>query len=167
MKEIWDVLDEAGNKTGKQIVKGEQLPQGMYHLGVDVWIINSSNQILIQKRSSNKKLSPNVWAMTGGSNISGETSLQTIQREAKEELGINLNMDNIKLVKKFKTGKVWVDTYFVMQNVNLKDIVMQEDEVSDVKWASFEEVETLVNDNQFIENRWEFIKDEIKKQIQY
>ena len=53
--EIWDILDENGNKTGKTMKRGEPIPEGFYHLGADVWIINSENKILIQKRSAKKK----------------------------------------------------------------------------------------------------------------
>ena len=63
--------------------------------------------------------------MTGGSVIRGETSLQTIQRETKEELGISLNMKDIKLVKQYKTGTVWIDTYLIKQDIDLKDIIMR------------------------------------------
>lgn len=162
MEEIWDMLDEDGNKTGQTIKRGEKIPKGFYHLGADVWITNSEGKILIQKRSPNKKLSPNLWAMTGGSVIKGETSLQTIYRETLEELGVKLNMNNIKLVKHFKTGNVWIDTYFIKQDINIDDIVMQEDEVCDVKWATYDEIEDLYNNNQFLENRWEYIRDLIK-----
>ena len=84
--EIWDILDSEGNKTGRTMVKGEEkLPEGFYHLGADVWIKNSENKILIQKRSPQKKLSPNVWAMTGGSVIKGETSIETIERDTERD----------------------------------------------------------------------------------
>lgn len=161
MEEVWDILDEKGNKTGRIMKKG-LLPEGFYHQGADVWIINSGNKILIQKRSPQKRNSPNVWAMTGGSVIRGETSLQTIQRETKEELGISLNMKDIKLVKQYKTGTVWLDTYLIKQDIDLKDIIMQEEEVCEVKWATYKEIEELFAHNQFMENRWEYIKDIIK-----
>lgn len=164
--EIWDLLDEEGNKTGKTMIKGEIIPKGQYHLGADIWIINSENKILIQKRSAQKKLSPNVWGMTGGSVIKGENSLQTIERETLEELGIKLNMDNIQLVKHYKTGNVWLDTYLTKQDINLEDIVMRVEEVSKVKWATYDEIEELYKNNQFIENRWEFVRNIIKS-IQY
>ena len=163
--EIWDLLDENGNKTGKTIEREDVIPEGFYHLGSDVWIINSKNKILIQKRSPKKKRAPNVWAMTGGSVIKGETSLQTIERETLEELGVKLNMENIKLIKRFRAGAVWIDTYLIKQDINLDNIVMQEDEVSDVKWVTYEEIEELVNEEQFMKNRWEFVKDLIKKNI--
>jgi len=84
--EIWDILDEKKNKTGRIMQKGEPIPEGFYHLGTDVWIINSENKILFQKRSSKKRQSPNVWAMTGGSVIKGETSLETIERETRRRI---------------------------------------------------------------------------------
>lgn len=166
MEEIWDILAQDGKQTGNTIKKGEPIPEGFYHLGADVWIINSKNQILIQKRSPKKRQSPNVWAMTGGSVIRGETSLQTVERETQEELGIKLNRNDIQFIKHYKTGTVWLDTYFIRQDVDLQDIVMQEDEVCDVKWATYEEVEELFESNQFIKNRWEFVRN-LMKSIQY
>lgn len=161
MEEIWDILDENGNKTGRTMKKG-LVPEGFYHLGADVWIVNSENKILIQKRSPQKRNSPNVWAMTGGSVIKGETSLQTIERETKEELGICLNMQDIKLVKQYKTGTVWLDTYLIRQDIDLADIIMQEEEVCEVKWATYDEIEEIFNHKQFMENRWEYIRDILK-----
>ena len=68
-EEIWDILDEEGNITGETMLADDKLAwqEGIYHQGADVWIINSENKILIQKRSPEKKRQPNVWAMTGGS----------------------------------------------------------------------------------------------------
>lgn len=78
--------------------------------------------------------------MTGGSVIKGETSLQAIEREIKEELGISLNMEDIQLINHYKTGTVWLDTYLIKQDINLDDIIMREDEVCDVKWATYDEI---------------------------
>ena len=128
--EIWDILDKEGNKTGKTLQKGEELPEGFYHQGADVWILNSENKILMQKRAPSKR-SPNVWAMTG-----------------------------------FHTGEVWLDTYFVRQDIDLKEIVMQETEVSEVKWMTYEEVETLFQEKQLLANRWEYVRELIKN-LQY
>lgn len=164
--EIWDILDKEGKITGRTMRKGEKVPEGYYHSGADVWIINSENKILIQKRSSSKKQSPNVWAMTGGSVIKGETSLQTIERETNEELGIQLNRKNIQFIKHYKTGEVWLDTYIVRQDIKLEDICIQKEEVSEVRWATFEEIEELFKKKQFLANRWEFVRELIKA-IQY
>lgn len=163
MSEVWDLVDRDGNETGKTMQKGEKIPEGFYHWGVDVWILNSENQILIQKRSPQKKLSPNVWAMTGGSVIKGETSLQTIEREVKEELGIQLNMQDLQLLTTYKVEEVWLEEYGVRQEIDLNDIVMQEEEVCSVKWATYEEIEELFRNGQFLKNRWEYVRKIIYK----
>lgn len=163
MSEIWDLLDENGNNTGKTMQKGQTIPEGLYHLGADVWILNSENKILIQKRSPKKKLSPNVWAMTGGSVIKGETSLETIERETREELGISLKMEDIKFIQRFKEDNVFINTYVIRQDIDLKEIIMQEDEVCEVKWASFTEIDDIVKKGQFIEGRWKYVRDPIKE----
>ncbi len=162
MMEVWDILDSNGKDTGKTMIKGEPIPNGFYHLGADIWIINSENKIFIQKRSPKKRLSPNVWAMTGGSVIKGENSRETIERETMEELGIKLNTNDAQLLKKFKTGTVWIDTYFIKQDIDLQKIKMHEEKVCDVKWANYKEVEQIFKEGNFIENRWEFVRDIIK-----
>ena len=60
--EYWEVLDGEGKPTGEIMKKydKEVFDRGFYHLGSDVWIINSNNKILIKKRSPLKKLEPNV-----------------------------------------------------------------------------------------------------------
>ena len=160
--EFWDVIDEKGNKTGKMIERGK-FPKELIHLGADVWIINSKNEILIQKRSANKKHSPNLWAMTGGSAIAGENSKDTILREVKEELGIDITKEKLILIKQYKvkhqtTSPVIIDTYLIKQDINISDITMQEEELSEVKWATWEKCEEIFDNGQFLEFRWEAVK---------
>ena len=144
--ELWEVLDDNGNPTGKIMEKYDKkvFDKGLYHLGADVWIINNENKILIQKRSEQKRLEPNVWAMTGGSVIFGENSLETIVREAKEELDIDIDASKLKLITKFKTGNVWIDTYILKGDYDTSKMNFQEDEVSDAKWATWDEIDELV-----------------------
>lgn len=165
--ELWEVLDGEGKPTGEIMERkaGNVLKSGFYHLASDVWVINSDNKILIQKRSPLKKLSPNVWAMTGGSVIYGETSSQTIVREAKEELDININEENLKLVTRFRTGNVWCDTYILKYDYDISKMKFQEDEVSDAKWVTLDEIDELVKNGLFIQNRWEFVREFLNKEI--
>lgn len=166
--ELWEVLDEKGNPTGEIMEKYDKkvFEKGLYHLGTDVWIINSENKILIQKRSENKRLEPNVWAMTGGSVIVGENSLETIVREAKEELDIDIDSSKLKLVTKFKTGNVWIDTYILKNDYDISKMNFQKEEVSDAKWATWNEIDELVNEGKFIKRRWEFVSEFLKKEIE-
>ena len=165
--ETWDILDENGNLTGKTMHKGDKIvwQEGIYHPGADVWIINSENKLLIQKRSPEKKFEPNVWAMTGGTVIYGEIPVETVAREANEELGIEIPQDQLKLVTKFKTGNVWVMAFILRNNYDITKMTFQEEEVSTAKWATIEEVDEIFESGNFIKDRWEFVREYIKQEI--
>ena len=98
MAELWDVLDENGNKTGRLRERGP-MKKGEYHLVVNVWIMNDKGEFLISKRTPNKPF-PNLWECTGGSAITGDDSLVTAIKEVKEELGITLDPKNGQLFKR-------------------------------------------------------------------
>lgn len=68
----------------------------------------------------------------------------------------------MKLIKQYKTGTIWLDVYFVKQDIKIEDIVMEEEEVSEVKWVSYKEIEQLFSSNQFMKDRWEFVRDVLK-----
>ena len=167
MAELWVIYDEEGNPTDKIMDKSDPgvWAKGIYHYGADVWIMNKENKLLIQKRSPQKRLEPNVWSMTGGSVIYGEKPIETIVRESKEELGIDVNPDYLKFLIKFKTGNVWVEEYILRQEFDISKLKFLEEEVSDAKWATWDEIESLENDGNFIKNRWPFVRNLIKKEI--
>ena len=165
--ETWNILDENGNPTGKTMNKGDKIvwQEGIYHPGTDVWIINSENKLLIQKRSPEKKFAPNVWAMTGGSIMKGESALETLKRETMEELGVELDVKNAIKIKRYRTDNVWLDEYIVRQDIDLDKVILQEEEVCDVKYATYDEIEELFQNNLFIGNRWEYVRDEIREYL--
>jgi len=140
--------------------------RGFFHLGSDVWMLNPENKILIQKRSPMKRLEPNVWAMTGGSVVVGENSIDTIVRETREEIGVNIDPTQLKLITKFRTGTVWIHAYVLRCNYAIADMKFRKEEVADAKWATWEEIDDLVKKGQFIQNRWKFVGKFLKEEIQ-
>jgi isopentenyldiphosphate isomerase len=54
--ELWDILDENGNKTGSTIERGQPIRQDEYYLIVHKWIKNSNGEYLITKRAPNKRV---------------------------------------------------------------------------------------------------------------
>ena len=99
MEELVDVLDERGMYTGKTETRANCSKYGLWHKAVCVFIINSKEQVLLQKRSANKKTWPNMWDVTAGGNVlAGEFGFQAIIRECKEELGIELNKNDITFI---------------------------------------------------------------------
>ena len=127
-----------------------------YSQGSHVWIMNSKGELLIQKRSKEKRLYPNLWSITSGGTDFEELTLDTAYREVKEELGIEL-----ELMMSYKRNHDFVDVYLARKDIKLEEITMQKEEVTEVKWVSKEELENLIKEKQTpqsIQIYFEFLK---------
>ena len=147
--ELWDILDEEGNKTGKTIERGDELKKDQYHLVVHIWIINDSNQLLIQKRAEHLKLEPGIWATAGGSAISSENSKEAAVREVKEELGIEPKPQDMNKLKRLQRKDNFTDIWILKQDISLKEVDHSDDEVSKVKFVNISELEKMIKQNKF------------------
>ncbi len=153
--ELRDLYDENKKITGETIYKGQEVPKGRYYITVVVFIQNKKNEFLLQKRVKKKD---GKWATTGGHPVSGETSRQGIISEIKEELGIDVSERNVKLFKTIKTEDDFVDIYYLKEDIDIKEIKIQKEEVEDVKWATIDEIEELIKSGSFSESHTEFFK---------
>lgn len=151
MAELCDVYDVNGNKTGEVFIRGEALREGQYQLAANMWIINSKLQILIQKRSKSKKSFPDIWATHGGSVGMGENSLNASIREAYEEIGIVIQAESIRYLTRNINPNLIMDNYIVIQEFDIRSAVLQSEEVSEIKWASLEEIEHMIKNKTFFE----------------
>lgn len=87
--ELWDAYDEQGRLTGGQLVRGQPVPRGLYHLVASVLVQHEDGTYLLMKRDPAKPNWPGVFeASAGGSALLGETALQAARRELEEETGI-------------------------------------------------------------------------------
>ena len=150
-----DLYDENKKLTGEIIFKGEKVPKGKYYITVIIFIQNTKEEFLIQKRTLKKD---GKWATTGGHPVAGESSKQGIITEVREELGIKINEKNIELFKTIKTEDDFVDIYYLKIDVDLNEITIQEEEVEDVKWASIEEINSLIGEGLFLPPHIDFYK---------
>lgn len=149
--ELWDIYDKYRKKTGKTHQKGLKTKEGEYHLAVRVWIVNSKNELLIQRRQLDCKTWPGMWeCAAAGSAILGDTSMETAIKETMEEIGLDIEGDTLEPIfsVKFKNG--FDDNYLVRREVNIKDLKLEDEEVADVKWASINEIREMVAKEEFI-----------------
>lgn len=157
--EVRDLYDINKNLTGETIIKGEKVPHDRRILVVAIWIENSKGQLLIQKRSLIKD---GKWATTGGHPKSGETSLQGIITEVSEELGLDISNEDIKFIHTENDERVFLDMYYVNKDIDLNDITLQEEEVSEVKWASIDEIINIIKSGEFKNSHTEMFKNYLK-----
>lgn len=150
-----DLYDENRKLTGETILKGEGIPKGKYIVVVLVFIQNSKGEFLIQKRSTRKN---GKFATTGGHPKSGESSIQGIITEVEEEIGLKLNPKDLKLYfsGKSETERVFWDDYYVKMDIlDIKQLKLQEDEVSSIEWLSEKGIINLMKQDKFFKNHYE------------
>lgn len=156
MEEKIDVLNELGEFTGEIATREECHTKGLWHRAVYAFIINDKEKILLQKRSENKKLWPNKWDVTVGGHVdSGEFGRQALIREVKEELGIEIKDDDIKYLigstSINKQGNIinkhYNECYLITKNVDISDIKIQKEEVSEVRYFSKDELLKRISNN--------------------
>ncbi len=141
MAELRDLYDKDSNKTDKTYRKGDKIPEGFYPMVVMVVIRNSKGEFLMQKRVPAKG---GDWGVTGGHPKAGETPMEGIITEVKEELGLDFSNENFIMYDSGCDGKDCYKMYIVNKDVNLDDITIQEDELSEIKWFSMEELKHMV-----------------------
>ena len=139
-KEIWDLYDREGKKTGetyeRQFGNFKNIPEGRYHLVVDLLVLHCDGTYLLTKRSEIKDVYPGFWeASAGGSAVSGEDPESAARREMFEETG--LVPDSLELVGTSFSDKSHAMYYSYLAKVSCdkESIVLQEGETTAYKWV--------------------------------
>ena len=150
-----DLYDKNKNLTSKTILKNFPIPKGYYILVVLIFIQNSDGKFLIQKRS---KLKNGKFATTGGHPKSGQSSIEGIITEVKEEIGVDISKQDIKLFfsGKSESEKVFFDDYYIKMDIpNIECLKLQKSEVDSVYWFSAEEIKKLMQEGKFFSSHYD------------
>lgn len=149
--EKWDLYTKRREKTGREHVRGDKIPEGFYHLVVHIWIRNCKGEYLISQRSANRPTSPLMWECVGGSVLMGESSIDGALREVKEEVGLDLGPETGKLVfTKVRESDI-VDVWLFEYDGDLHLDNATTDEVSDCRWMTVSEIRKLYEDNRLVQ----------------
>ena len=150
MKELRNLYDKNSVLTDKTYYKGDPIPEGYYPMVVMVVIRNSKGEFLMQKRVEKKG---GDWGVTGGHPKTGETPKEGIISEVKEELGLDFSKENFIEYDSGCDGKDCYKMYFVEKDINLEDITIQEDELTEVKWFSMDKLKEMVKEKELNEDQ--------------
>ena len=152
-REKRSLYDKNSNLTDKFYYKGDKIPQNYYPMVVMVAIQNNNGEFLMQKRVESKG---GDWGITGGHPKFGETPLQGMITEIKEELGLTVNENDLV---EFNSGCDGVDCYkmyYTKLNIDLSDIIIQEEELTEVKWFTLEKLKEMVETKELNPNQIAF-----------
>lgn len=145
--ELLDVYDSHGNKTGRVVERGNKdtvFSQDEHIAVAIIFIENQKGEFLIQKTSVEKG---DEYSSTGGHVDHGEKPIDTIKREVKEELGLDLSRESI-----VNLGFLLFDfpirfVFYIKKDFSLSDITVQEEEVQSVSFMSVNQILELINHN--------------------
>jgi isopentenyl-diphosphate delta-isomerase len=94
--EYLETYDDHGNPTGRSERRDSIHARGLWHRTVHVWIFTASGCVLLQKRSRSKDSHPGLWDTSAAGHIEpGESPIEAARREAKEELGLEIQGDTL------------------------------------------------------------------------
>ena len=161
--ELFDVIDENGNKTGQVKERGVVHREGTLHATVHIWIVRPNREsgydVLLQKRSACKDSNPGAYDISSAGHVSaGDELMESALREMGEELGIHARKEQLQLIGthrgKFEAkfhGKPFRDNerstvYLYREPVQIENLKLQESEVEEVIWMDFEECKRKISD---------------------
>ncbi|WP_251861481.1 NUDIX domain-containing protein [Clostridium sp. Marseille-Q2269] len=144
MKEIWDLFDKDRNLLSEKQERNKPIKHGCYHQVASIWIKNNNGEYLMSKRHPRKAYG-GLWECTGGSIITGETSLEGAVREVQEELGIKLEPKEGKLVYSVRREEMqdFYDAWLFNYDVDISNLILQESEVTKAKWINRSELDHM------------------------
>jgi isopentenyldiphosphate isomerase len=102
--ELVDVLDDAGRAVGTA-TRREMRARRLAHRAVYVLVVNGRGELFIHLRTSDKDVYPAHWDVAiGGVLRAGESFDEAARREAREELGVEVDPEPLFPVR-------WADAF--------------------------------------------------------
>lgn len=150
--EYYAVLDVLRRPTGRIRMRGEKLAAGEYRHGAEIWIFHTDGRLMITRRHTEKDGYPGMWECTGGLVTAGETTFDTIIREAEEEIGIKFRPGDITKVCTKLCGQEYLDIYTAKTDRGTETLKLQPTEVIDARYVTWAELKAMVDSGEFIPN---------------
>jgi len=173
--DYFDIINENSQPAGYTRTRIEAHEQGLWHRTVHIWAVNKKNEVLLQKRAPNLVSHPGKWDISVGGHINaGETSLEAVIREVKEELGLVIKSNDLRFLFNLKQCSVqnnntfinneFNDIYLFEREIQINEVNLAPDEITDVNYMPANEVLKLMkqNDKSIVDH-----KEELEKVIAY
>ena len=159
MDEYIDIADKDGISTGKTALKSEAHKNGWYHNTVHLWLYTAKGEILLQQRSYKKTIHPLLWDVSVAGHIdAGESFTTAAVRETKEEIGLDLNANELEKIGTelhktvYNDGKIkdyeFHQIFIAELNSDISELKPHPDEVEALKLVNFVEFKSLLEQSE-------------------
>lgn len=139
-----EVLDEQGHATGQTLGRAAVHEQELWHPTVNVWILNSNGEVLLQLRGPDVELNPNTWDMAIGTHARpGEDPFDAALRCLQTELGVTIAKDqlrhlfNIQSANPVGGGKMHRTlghVFLLRRDIPLADFTYDQSKIAQLTW---------------------------------
>lgn len=163
-----DIYDAAGKNLGTPIVRGDPIPEGNYVLSVSIFTVNDKGEILLTLRAPEKPNFPNVWEITAGGALAGESGIEAALRELREETGLKAKKEELILLRVIREPSAFVECYLYRTNLPVSAVVLQEKETVAARFTALRRFEELMHTDsiaQPVAFRYGVIRDELYRAI--
>jgi len=158
MKEEEVVLVDTQDNFLGTMPKMEAHQKGILHRAFSVFVLNSKNELLLQKRAKTKYHSPNLWTNTCCSHQRlNESSLSAGARRLNEEMGLNINLKEaftFRYLAPFDNGLKEHELDHVLIGYTNNNPTINVEEVSDWKWVKMDFISQDLYSNPDIYTIW-------------
>ncbi len=141
---------------------------GDWHATVHLWVVNSKDELLFQKRSDSAEIHPGLWDVSAAGHVVGSDSLEvSVQREADEELGLKIALNAPQFLFSLETElktealneKVFQYIFLLEKDVDSNELILQQEEVSQVTWHHYSILKRMYdNSDDFVPRLEEYEK---------
>ena len=138
-----DIYDKDRHLTGRIHRRGMPWKKGEYGLVVCVWVYDGNGNIFMTRRAPGKSFA-GTWENSGGAARAGETSLQAICRELREETGIVAEESEFELLCTDRDRICHYDFYCLKRSFPIETVVLQPGETDGAKWVDFPEIHEMI-----------------------
>ena len=158
--EKWDLYTKYREKSGKDCIRGDVIPEGYYHIAVHVWIRDHKGEYLMSQRAPDRSVCPLMWECVGGAVLKGESSIEGALREVKEEVGLELEEKSGRLLFtkiydrdarcEYKPSNEIMDVWLFDYDgePHLESATTRE--VADCRWMTASEIEKLYEEKKLV-----------------
>lgn len=144
MDELIDIYNDKNEPLNIRKMRSEAHLKGLWHRSSHIWIFNSKSEILLQLRSGDKSIYPNLWDISSAGHIgAGEAPIESAIREMEEEISLTAACEDLEFYKISKQNSQYHNfmdnefhyVYFLKFNDNINNLTLQKEEVKEIRFC--------------------------------
>lgn len=149
--EIWDAYNKDGTLAGCDLIRGEAISNGLYHLVSEIIVKHKDGMYLLMQRDLKRAIYPEFYeASAGGSALKGEKPYDAAVRELREETGIEVK--ELKQIYKCLSKDTIYYGYLCETDCEKESITLQEGETISYLWMSKKELLKFIESDNYIQD---------------